>query len=234
MSGIFYVVEADLPAEALPGFVDWYGGVHAPHLFQAGFTTCTSYGAIAGGFPVVDIYQGPDWSLFESANFARYRPIAVNDPHRPEALGRVRNLRTVYTHRACLEGEGVGDPDWLDTDWITIWRFGGDASVGKRSADWLALAGGGALAAAGARKVRLIERTRDAPTGTSHRPNFALVAEWGACPSTDVQAGGPLPDWLVTARSEEDGFFTGVRLFPWAEVAEARGAALDLIGAARS
>ena len=58
---LIYVVEIDLPPEdgprALATFSRWYANVHAPHLYEAGLTTCTSYRAVRGGMGIVDIYQ---------------------------------------------------------------------------------------------------------------------------------------------------------------------------------
>ena len=54
---LIYVVEIDLPPEdgprALATFSRWYANVHAPHLYEAGFTTCTSYRAVRGGMGIV-------------------------------------------------------------------------------------------------------------------------------------------------------------------------------------
>ncbi|WP_230533722.1 hypothetical protein [Microvirga roseola] len=44
---IFYVIEVDMPDRDFKEFMDWYSGVHAAHLYEAGSTTCASYKAVA-------------------------------------------------------------------------------------------------------------------------------------------------------------------------------------------
>ena len=46
---ILYSAELDLPEADIPAFSAWYGGRHAPDLYQAGFTVCTCYRAVEGG-----------------------------------------------------------------------------------------------------------------------------------------------------------------------------------------
>jgi hypothetical protein len=208
---IFYVVEIALPDKDLPEFAEWYATVHAPHLFQAGFNNCTSYLAISGGMSVADIYQAPDWSMFEAPAFTRYRGIVFAEPYRPAALADVQNTRTVYIHHAGTPLPS-GDPDApLDADWVSIWRLDGDATFEGRVAEWLASAG---MAALGADQARLLHRGRDAPTGTSFRPALALVLEWSRQPD-DTTLLAALPDWLRPAIDPGQGF-TGRRLYPWA------------------
>lgn len=206
---VFYVVEIEPAAEALPSFADWYASVHAPHLFNAGFTNCTSYIGTAGTMAVVDIYQADDWDMFLRPAFERYRAIAVADPWRPAAIKGLPNSRTVYQHHRTtpLPSRDAAAP--LDADWIMIWRFDGDAAFEARIAAWLG--DGGADLFAG--QVRLLHRGRDAPTGPSIRPHLALVTEWTTQPPSDAMAS--LPDWL-SARIDPALGFVGWRLYPWA------------------
>jgi hypothetical protein len=210
---IFYVVELALRSEHLPRFATWYAAVHAPHLFQAGFTTCTSYVAVEGGLSVVDIYQAPDWSMFETPAFARYREVAAADAYRPGILAEVSNPRTVYVHGARSPLPSP-DPDApLDADWVLTWRFAGDESFEEQAAEWLGSTGWLALKALGATGARLLHRGRDAPTGRSFRPRLALVSEWRTRPSS-AKALTVLPDSLRGAVEAAEGFL-GLRLYPW-------------------
>lgn len=210
---IFYVVEIEPAAQALPSFADWYASVHAPHLFNAGFNNCTSYIGIRGTMAVVDIYQADDRTLFDRPAFDRYRAIAATDPWRPDAIKGLPNSRTVYHHHEStpLPSRDAAAP--LDADWILIWRFDGDAALEDRIAAWLADGGAAGVAAKGARQVRLLHRGRDAPTGPSIRPRLALLTEWAIQPPSALAAS--LPEWL-SARIDPALGFAGWRLYPWA------------------
>ncbi|MGG5819538.1 hypothetical protein [Falsiroseomonas sp. HW251] len=229
---IFYVVELALPREHLPDFVTWYAGVHAPHLFQGGFTTCTSYLAVSGGLSVVDIYQAKDWSLFHSAPFARYRALASADPYRPAILAEVTNPRTVYHHHAGSPLPSRDPAAPFHADWVLMWRFPGDASLEKRVAAWLDDEGDAALRRLGAQGVRLLHRGKDTPTGTSFRPALAVVTEWDRRPA-EAAANAALPDWIRAAIGDEEGF-AGLRLYPWPDVPASRAEMLKLTAGARS
>jgi hypothetical protein len=214
VESIFYVVEVALADGDLPEFAEWYAAVHAPHLFQAGFNNCTSYLAVSGGMSVVDIYQAPAWSMFEAPAFARYRSIVFTEPYRPKALAAVENTRTVYHHHAATPLPSYDPAAPLDADWVSIWRFEGDAADEDRAAAWLKAEGAPALEAIGAQGLRLLHRGRDAPTGTSFRPALALACEWRDRPP-EKAALALLPDWL-RVRVDPAGSFAGFRLYPWA------------------
>ncbi|MEO3474960.1 hypothetical protein AAFN86_24080 [Roseomonas sp. CAU 1739] len=214
MSGpVFYVVEIEPAAAALPAFADWYASVHAPHLFNAGFNNCTSYVGVSGTMSVVDIYQADDWSVFQRPAFDRYRGIAASDPWRPASVKGLPNSRTVYHHHAStpLPSHDAAAP--LDADWIMVWRLDGDAVLEDRVAAWLAEGGAGPLINHGARQIRLLHRGRDAPTGPSVRPTLAILTEWAAQPPSDLAAS--LPGWL-SPRVDPALGFVGWRLYPWA------------------
>lgn len=210
---VFYVVEIEPAAEALPAFADWYASVHAPHLFNAGFHNCTSYVGVSGTMSVVDIYQADDWAVFQRPTFDRYRGIAAADPWRPASIKGLPNSRTVYHHHPStpLPSRDTAAP--LDADWVLIWRFDGDTALEDRIVTWLGEAGAGQFADHGARQVRLLHRGRNAPTGPSIRPALALLCEWATRPPSDLLA--MLPDWL-SPRIDPARGFAGWRLYPWA------------------
>jgi hypothetical protein len=228
---IFYIVEIDLPAQdraaAYEAFAAWYAGVHAPHLYEAGFTCCTSYRAMQGRMEIVDIYQADDWSIFASPRFARYREVAARDPHLPPFMRTIANTRTPYRY---LPWRGQAPDDLarpLAADWVAVWRLRADAALLSRVAAWLAREGEAALAAQGVDGIRLLTRTREAPTGTSNRPDGAIALEWRSPPAAHMLAGNWLPDWLAVAL-DEGAAFAGSRLYPWADHPEARAGAPHL------
>lgn len=212
---LFYVVEIDLPSghpgRDLATFRDWYANVHAPHLYEAGFTTCTSYRGVSGAMQVVDIYQAPDWSIFESERFARYRRIAAEDPHLPVFMTGIPNIRTPYV--AASPGSGAAQQP-LSSDWITLWRLDADATLTMRLGDWLATEGEAALRSRGIGRIRVLKRTRPAPTGTSDRPAVALVMESASRPADDIIDASAAPDVLRQALGKSP-HFCGYRLYPW-------------------
>jgi hypothetical protein len=217
---IFYIVEIDLPAEdraaAYKAFAAWYAGVHAPHLYEAGFTCCTSYRALQGRMEIVDVYQADDWSIFESARFARYRAVAAGDPHLPPFMPAIANLRTPYRYMPWRGQSHDVLCRPLAADWIAVWRFRTDGDLLARAADWLADGGEAMLLAAGVHGIRLLARTRPAPTGHSTHQDGAIVLEWHSPPAGNLLDGSWLPDWLATALGG-DVAFAGSRLYPWAE-----------------
>jgi hypothetical protein len=212
---IFYAVEVDVTESELPGFAAWYAAVHAPHLYQAGFTACASYIAFEGGLKTVDVYQGPDWSLFETEAFERYRDIAARDPYRPAFLASLDAWRTVYVDSPCSAVSIVTGSTLLDADGLSIWRFQGGDAEARRLTGWLEGEGAARLVALGAKGLRVLRRGRDTPTGITMRPDLALVVEWPARPPASVQSLVPLPADL--AGLMPDPPFTGGRLYPWAE-----------------
>jgi hypothetical protein len=218
--GIFYVVELALPAEHLEEFAAWYPAVHAPHLFQAGFSTCASYLAVSGGLSLVDIYEAAAWEVFEAPAFARYRAIAAADTYRPKVLAQVTNPRTVYHHHAGspLPSRDAAMP--LDSDWVLIWRLAGDEATEARAAAWLEAEGSAALGQLGARRLRLLHRGRDTPTGTSFRPRLALLTEWPVRPPEAAALAALSPALRDAVGAEES--FAGLRLYPWPAAPAAR------------
>lgn len=199
---LIYVVEIDLPPEegprALATFSRWYANIHAPHLYEAGFTTCTSYRAVRGGMGIVDIYQAPDWSVFAGERFARYRQVAAADPHLPPFMAGIANRRTPYV---AVDGLAAAAP--LASDWIALWRFSADAALLAETQSWLTATGVSA---------RLLRRTREAPTGGSDRPNAALLIESRSEPQEALPVDAPQALLAAVAAAEP---FAGFRLYPW-------------------
>jgi hypothetical protein len=223
---IFYIVDVEMPDHGLKEFMEWYAGVHAAHLYEAGFTTCASYRAVAGGLPIVDVYQSPSWDLFERGSFNRYRGIAAQDPYRPEFLTSARNMRTVYTHHGWSSAAAATASRPLNADWLTVWRFSGDGESGERVADWLAREGEARLLDLGITQIRLIRRAKDAPTGQSPRPSWALVGEWNTRPPANAHPDILLSGLVPPVADEE--MFMGFRLYPWADDRAVRVAALQM------
>ena len=213
---IFYIVELELPDSDLDSFLRWYAAVHTPHLYEAGFTLCTSYRAISGAMSLVDIYQAPSWDIFESAAFERYRQVAADDPHRPPYIGKNPNTRTPYHH---VQWSRSPDPDIarpLVTDWITVWRFPADEATFTKVTDWLRDEGEADLRNRGAQHMRVLRKGKEAPTGTSIRPEAAIVLQWKSQPSAQAIDTTTLPAWLSEAIGKSESF-TGYRLYPWAD-----------------
>ncbi|MGQ3361493.1 MAG: hypothetical protein ACT6XY_20955 [Phreatobacter sp.] len=200
-----YVVEIDLPDGGLPTFRDWYANVHAPHLYEAGFTTCTSYRAVRGRLGIVDVYQAPGWSVFESPAFARYRRVAAADPHLPPFMVGLASIRTPYVG---VPGGGAAEP--LAADWLTVLRFEGADGALEAVAAWLQGGGQPLLAGWGIERARLLTRTRPAPTGTSAHPSAALLLESRRDPGDGLPGGAP-----AVLRHAPGPHFTGSRLYPW-------------------
>lgn len=217
---IFYIVELDLPKEDfekhLRYFYEWYAHVHTPHLYEAGFTVCTSYRGIAGAMQFVDIYQADDWDIFTSDRFANYRKVAAADPHLPSFMGKTANTRTPYHHVGWRDEtiEEMAKP--LVADWVTVWRFAADDAGFADVGAWMAREGEAYLKSRGADVIRLLRKTREAPTGTSIRPDSAIVLQWKTQPSAAALDLSALPTELVAAISAVPGF-TGYRMFPWAD-----------------
>jgi hypothetical protein len=213
---IFYIVELELPESDLEGFQRWYAAVHTPHLYEAGFTLCTSYRAIAGAMSVVDIYQAPGWDIFESAPFENYRRVAAADPHCPSYIGKNDNTRTPYHYVQWSEPPDAGIARPLVTDWITVWRFPAEQSTFDKIGSWLRDGGEAHLRERGAAHIRLLRKGREAPTGASIRPEGAIIVQWPKQPSPDAYDPSTLPPWLASEAAKSVSF-TGYRLYPWAD-----------------
>ncbi|MGR3425614.1 MAG: hypothetical protein ACU0GE_15140 [Pseudooceanicola nanhaiensis] len=215
---IFYIVELDFPEgkaeESFPGFYSWYASVHSPHLYEGGFTVCTSYKGTEGAMQMVDIYQADDWNIFTSKPFARYLEVAARDPWRPGYIGRTPNTRTPYHHVPWRgqSSEEMARP--LESDWVAIWRFEADDAVMASVAEWMAEHGEDLFAGAGATDIRLLFKTKESPTGTSIRPGGAICIGCPREPAGGLGLGAEFPASLRAAIDDAPGF-VGWRTFPW-------------------
>lgn len=205
---ILYLVEVDIPETEMNVFVKWYAGVHAPHLFQAGFNNCVSYRAVSGGLGVVDLYEADQGSVFDGQRYKEYLEIANADPYRPGFTASViaTGTRAVYD-RHFLPVRRV------DRDWVLIFRFGGDAALAEKVIAWIEGAGRSGLASIGAQTVEYLDGGRDSPTGRTRRPSAALLLGFDERPADSVLTSSFLPPELKEATSHEH--FLGYRLYPW-------------------
>lgn len=215
---MMYIVEVDLPADDraahLDDFLGWYSYVHAADLYEAGFTACASYRSIDGEKDVVDVYQAAGWEVFQSRGFEAYRRAAPTDPYYPTFMKSVIPVRTPYVDAPRRSGVSDASAAPLARDWITIWRFAADDGLLADVAEWLDTGGEQVAAAEGAAFVRLLQRTREAPTGGSNRPRGALLFAGATEPSLALRTGELAPAFLKSSLAEGSRF-TGFRLFPW-------------------
>lgn len=222
---IFYIVELDFPEghaeESFPGFYSWYASVHSPHLYEGGFTVCTSYKRTEGAMQMVDIYQANSWDIFTSGPFARYLEVAARDPWRPDYIGKTPNTRTPYHHVAWRgqDMEEMARP--LEADWVAVWRFDADANLIAEVAKWMAASGETLFRDAGATDIRLLVKTRESPTGSSIRPGGAICIGCPRKPDSGLGVSAKFPDLLKAAIGDTPGF-VGWRTFPWPDDAALR------------
>ncbi len=207
---ILYTAELELHDDDIPAFIDWYAGRHAPDLYQAGFTVCTCYRAVRGGMKLIDFYEAPDSSIFESPLYQQIGPKDVYGP--PLMKKRLDKAHTVYQYRA---GSTPADTTPLGADWIGFARFAATPQAVARLAEALAGEAGAALTAAGARRVRLAERGPDHPRNPTHRPACIVLAEWDREPAEAADIGSFVATQIDTSGLDS---FVGYRLYPWPDV----------------
>ena len=210
---ILYTAELELPDEDISAFSDWYAGRHAPDLYQAGFTVCTCYRAVRGGMKLIDLYEAPDWNIFESPAYRQMGPRDVYGP--PLMAKRQDKAHTVYEYRAST---APSDTAPLSADWIGFARFATAPQAVAKLAAALSGASGAALTAAGARRVRLAERGRDHPRNPTHRPGCIVLAEWDREPAEAADIGRFVAGQIDTSGLDS---FVGYRLYPWPDVPRA-------------
>jgi hypothetical protein len=210
---ILYSAELDLPDEDIPAFIDWYSGRHAADLYQAGFTVCTCYRAVRGGMKLIDFYEARDWSIFESD---AYRQIGPRDVYGPPLMAkRTDKAHTVYAYYA---GVPTDDAAAFSADWIGFARFAATPQEMAKLADALTGQAGAGLIAAGAKRVRLAQRTRDHPRNPTHRPSYILLAEWNRQPPDEADIGRFVAEQIDSSGLDS---FVGYRLYPWPDVPRA-------------
>ncbi len=203
---LLYTAELDLADGDIEPFLQWYAYRHAPDVYQVGIRTCTCYRVSGGDMNLFDLYELPDWALFETE---RYRGMADRDPYMAPLMQKRRNkAHTIYDQRLILPASA--EP-CLDADWIAVARFAVPAAADAAIIDTLTAAFAG-FAAAGARRLRYATRGKDHPRNPTFRPRSMVVVEWPECPPD----GTGLPALLAPlAGVDQMSDFIGHRLYPW-------------------
>src|SRR5690606_35392384 len=94
---LLYTAELDLADGDIEPFLQWYAYRHAPDVYQVGIRTCTCYRVSGGDMNLFDLYELPDWALFETE---RYRGMADRDPYMAPLMQKRRNkAHTIYDQR---------------------------------------------------------------------------------------------------------------------------------------
>ena len=206
---LLYTAELDLAAEDMESFKQWYAFRHAPDVYQAGFQTCTCYQAEQGDMNFLDIYEMPDWSIFETA---RYQGMQGRDPYMAPLMAKRRNkAHTIYRqHLIAPDIAGA----WFDTDWVTVTRFTAPAELDPEIAAFLAERMIAPADDGGPARTRYACRTKDHPRNPTFRPRCMVVMEWPHRP--------PAGDDLVLSLGSRFGdafsdatVFVGRRVYPW-------------------
>ncbi len=200
MPPLLYTAELDLPEPEIRPFLDWYAYRHAPDVYEVGLLSCTCYRVYGGDMNLFDLYELPDWSLFETA---RYQGMRGRDPYMGPLMEKRRNkAHTIYDQRLVSP---PADPPSISADWIAVARF--EALADRDQAIMAALA-----PIQGARRVRYATRGKDHPRNPTFRPRCMVVTEWAARPSIDW-AG------VSAAAGTEVAAFIAHRVYPWPDVA---------------
>jgi hypothetical protein len=197
MTPLLYTAELDLEEADVAPFLDWYAFRHAPDVYEVGLLSCTCYRVFGTDMNLFDLYELPDWSLFETA---RYRGMRGRDPYMDRLMEKRRNkAHTIYDQRLIAP---PAEAPSLRADWISVLRFA--APPEKDGAVCDALQG-----LAGAGRVRYATRGKDHPRNPTFRPRCMVVTEWASRPAIDLLA-------LVrgVGVSEPDAFI-GHRVYPW-------------------
>lgn len=201
MTPLLYTAELDLEEADIAPFLQWYAFRHAPDVYEVGLLSCTCYRVTGGDMNLFDLYEVPDWSLFETP---RYQGMRGRDPYMGPLMEKRRNkAHTLYDQR--LIAPPVTALPSLSGDWISVVRF---AAPDRLDQDVMA-----ALAdVAGPTRIRYATRGKDHPRNPTFRPRCMVVTEWASRPDADLaglvrRAGG-------TAVTDLDAF-TGHRVYPW-------------------
>ncbi|MGE0420069.1 MAG: hypothetical protein AB7O80_24960 [Acetobacteraceae bacterium] len=205
---LLYTAELDLAEEDITPFLQWYAYRHAPDVYQVGIRTCSCYRVLDGDMNLFDLYELPDWRLFETE---RYRAMPGRDPYMAPLMQKRRNkAHTIYDQRLVLP---ASDEPCLDADWIAVARFFAPAEADESIIAALTAAFP-ALAAAGATRLRYATRGKDHPRNPTFRPRAMAVVEWPHAPPADVA----LMDLLAPlGGATELSGFTGHRVYPWVD-----------------
>jgi len=205
-----YTSELNIPEEHLDAFVQWYAFRHAPDIYQIGFDVCTSYRAIAGDMMVLDLYEIDSTDIFDTP---QYRGVAQMDPYSGEVLAkRTQKAHSVYT-QVHVAPVPVDTRPLLNADWLSVERFDCAHPDDNLLVGYLVSGEAERILLAGAKRVRLVSRTKAGPNHVSHRPRWMLLSEWPRQPSID-DVGTRLAARFGEAVGNRS-FFVGYRLYPW-------------------
>jgi hypothetical protein len=207
-----YTSELDLAEEHIKPFFDWYAYRHAPDIYQIGFEVCTSYRAIEGDMAVFDLYEINTVDVFDTA---KYRAVSANDPYSgPLLANRKAKAHSIYS-QLYVAPEPEDTRPLLNCDWLRVDRFNASQADPQALCDYLDAAEAERILLAGAKRVRLAQRTKAGPKHVSHRPPYIVLSEWAERPAiSDIgqrlaaQFGNDVSDQSV---------FVGYRMFPWAD-----------------
>jgi hypothetical protein len=208
-----YTSELDIPEAHLDAFVQWYAFRHAPDIYQIGFELCTSYRSVAGGMTIMDLYEIDSVDVFDTP---QYRTISQTDPYSAEILSqRTDKAHGIYA-QVYVEPEPVDTRPLLNADWISVERF--DCEDTDALVSYMEGGEAERILLAGAKRVRLVARTKAGPRHVSNRPRWMLLMEWAERPTLEDVAQ------RLQARFGDQvsapSCFTGYRLYPWPDKPE--------------
>jgi len=208
-----YTSELEIAAEHLDAFVNWYAFRHAPDIYQIGFDVCTSYRSVAGDMTVLDLYEIDSVDIFDTP---QYRTIAQTDPYSAEILAhRTNKAHSIYS-QVFVTPAPVDNRALLNADWISVERFDFAGPDSLALTDYLVASGEAErILLAGAKRLRLVSRTKAGPKHVSHRPHWMLLTEWAQRPGI-ADVGQRLSAHFRDAVSSQS-FFVGYRLYPWVD-----------------
>ena len=203
MTPLLYTAELDLEEADVASFLQWYAFRHAPDVYEVGLLSCRCYRTFGGDMNLFDLYELPDWSLFETA---RYQGMRGRDPYMGPLMETRRNkAHTIYDQQLI---HPAATPPSLDCDWISVARFAAPPALDEAIV--------GALTdLKGPNRVRYATRGKDHPRNPTFRPRCMVVTEWSGRPGADL--AGLLRRVGGSAITDLDSF-TGHRVYPWPDV----------------
>lgn len=213
---ILYIAEVDYPAEhsAPHGkWNDWYAHRHAPDLFKLGARSVSSYRPVIGGLAALNVYEIPDSAVFNSPAYVGMTP---KDPYAIEtrelSAGEKR-AQTLYLERTVLPADG----QTIDSDWISLLRFGLPESEDAALIAWLRGDVDSTLVGQGVKHLRYGTRIAENVGAGTFRPRCVIFAEWPAQPSAAFDLLPALSRRFGAAITDAETF-VGWRVYPWPDV----------------
>ena len=207
-----YTSEMDLAPEHIDAFVQWYAFRHAPDIYQIGFDVCTSYRGVAGDMNILDLYEIDSVDIFDTP---QYRGVAQLDPYSaPILANRIDKAHSIYS-QVFVTPPPVDMRALLNADWISVERFDYAGTDSAALLDYLQSGEAERVLLAGAKRVRLVCRTKAGPKHLSNRPHWMLLTEWAQRPSI-ADMGTRLGERFGPDVSRQS-FFVGYRLYPWVD-----------------